>query len=255
MSEAGPGTGTGRSSDDSGAVEPSWPAPKRTPSPSKRSAARAPGSRPVGPCTEAALVKTGEKRGSSASCVTCAVTAVLPCDSAEGGSDCCRLGLAAFVARSSCACAADALSASASWSSSASTAAGDSSDANNFLSSASAAEAAGKAVSGGASGSGPVPLAALPGGGTGAGAFCRDSVASNTFLQCPQRTHPSEIRSWSGTTLNKVAHDGQRVIWLIGGNCRSAVPAQRRVLRHPWHQRVAVMRIQPSSLSATLKDR
>ena len=39
--------------------------------------------------------------------------------------------------------------------------------------------------------------------------------ASNTSLHWPQRTHPSEMRNWSATTLKVVAQDGQRVIWLI----------------------------------------
>ena len=43
---------------------------------------------------------------------------------------------------------------------------------------------------------------------------CRD--ASNISPHCPHRTHPSEIRSWSGTTLNIVSHAGHRVIRLIG---------------------------------------
>ena len=39
--------------------------------------------------------------------------------------------------------------------------------------------------------------------------------ASKTSLHWPQRTHPSEMRNWSATTLNVVEQDGQRVIWLI----------------------------------------
>ena len=39
--------------------------------------------------------------------------------------------------------------------------------------------------------------------------------ALNTSLHWPQRTHPSEMRNWSATTLKVVAQDGQRVIWLI----------------------------------------
>lgn len=39
--------------------------------------------------------------------------------------------------------------------------------------------------------------------------------ASNTSLHWPHRTHPSEMRNWSATTLKEVAQDGQRVIWLI----------------------------------------
>jgi hypothetical protein len=45
---------------------------------------------------------------------------------------------------------------------------------------------------------------------------CRWAEASKTCWQCPQRTHPSEMRNWSATTLNIVAQDGQRVIWLMG---------------------------------------
>ena len=40
--------------------------------------------------------------------------------------------------------------------------------------------------------------------------------ASNTSPQRPQRTHPSEMRSWSGTTLKVVAQTGQRVVRLMG---------------------------------------
>lgn len=58
------------------------------------------------------------------------------------------------------------------------------------------------------------------GGGTGAGSDtkacgCRCSAASKTSVQCPQRTQPSEMRSWSGTTLNMVSQAGQRVIKLM----------------------------------------
>jgi len=35
-------------------------------------------------------------------------------------------------------------------------------------------------------------------------------------LHWPQRTQPSEMRSWSATTLNLVPQEGQQVIWLIG---------------------------------------
>src|SRR3990167_7391479 len=45
---------------------------------------------------------------------------------------------------------------------------------------------------------------------------CRWAEASKTCWQCPQRTQPSEMRNWSATTLNIVAQDGQRVIWLMG---------------------------------------
>lgn len=47
------------------------------------------------------------------------------------------------------------------------------------------------------------------------GSKCAD--ASNTSLHWPQRTHPSDMRNWSATTLKEVAQDGQRVIWLISG--------------------------------------
>ena len=54
-------------------------------------------------------------------------------------------------------------------------------------------------------------------GSKGAGTFaCRWAEASNTNWQCPQRTHPSEMRNWSATTLNRVPQDGQRVVWLMG---------------------------------------
>jgi hypothetical protein len=39
--------------------------------------------------------------------------------------------------------------------------------------------------------------------------------ASNTSLQWPQRTQPSEIFSWSGTTRNIVPQAGQLVIRLM----------------------------------------
>jgi hypothetical protein len=44
----------------------------------------------------------------------------------------------------------------------------------------------------------------------------RCALASNTSLQCPQRTQPSEIFSWSGTTRNIVPQAGQLVIRLMG---------------------------------------
>ena len=47
------------------------------------------------------------------------------------------------------------------------------------------------------------------------GSKCAD--ASNTSLHWPQRTHPSDMRNWSATTLKEVEQDGQRVIWLISG--------------------------------------
>ena len=54
-------------------------------------------------------------------------------------------------------------------------------------------------------------------GSKGAGAVaCRWAEASNTCWQLPQRTHPSEMRNWSATTLNRVPQDGQRVVWLMG---------------------------------------
>jgi hypothetical protein len=53
-------------------------------------------------------------------------------------------------------------------------------------------------------------------GSSGAGATgSKWAEASNTSLHWPQRTHPSEMRNWSATTLKVVAQDGQRVIWLI----------------------------------------
>ena len=41
------------------------------------------------------------------------------------------------------------------------------------------------------------------------------AAASNTSWQWPQRTQPAEMRNWSGTTLNMVVQDGQRVIRLM----------------------------------------
>ena len=41
---------------------------------------------------------------------------------------------------------------------------------------------------------------------------CRFRVASKTSEQYPQRTHPSEILSWSGTTRKVVPHAGHRVV-------------------------------------------
>ena len=57
--------------------------------------------------------------------------------------------------------------------------------------------------------------AASTGAGAASGASCRSTVASNTSLQRPQRTHPSEMRSWSRTTLKVVAQAGQRVTRLM----------------------------------------
>ena len=51
----------------------------------------------------------------------------------------------------------------------------------------------------------------------GSGTACILAAASKICWHWPQRTQPSEMRSWSATTLNKVAQDGQRVFWLIGG--------------------------------------
>src|SRR3990167_8772396 len=53
------------------------------------------------------------------------------------------------------------------------------------------------------------------GSGAGASQVCRYSVASNTSAQWPQRTQPSEIFNWSGTTLNIVPQAGQRVVKLM----------------------------------------
>ena len=50
-------------------------------------------------------------------------------------------------------------------------------------------------------------------GGGAAGSRC--AAASKTSLHWPHRTQPSEMRSWSATTLKEVEQDGQRVIWLI----------------------------------------
>lgn len=51
--------------------------------------------------------------------------------------------------------------------------------------------------------------------GTVGAADSRLALASNTSLHCPQRTHPSDTRNWSGTTLNIVVHAGHLVIRLI----------------------------------------
>ena len=48
-----------------------------------------------------------------------------------------------------------------------------------------------------------------------AGSSARLAVASKTSLQWPQRTQPSEIFSWSGTTRNIVPQAGQLVIRLM----------------------------------------
>src|SRR4051812_44265658 len=57
-------------------------------------------------------------------------------------------------------------------------------------------------------------------GGSSAGSAstsCRMfAAASNTSEQCPHRTQRSEIFSWSGTTLNRVPHEGHPVIMLMG---------------------------------------
>jgi hypothetical protein len=71
-----------------------------------------------------------------------------------------------------------------------------------------------------------------------------DVVASNTSEQWPQRTQPSEIFSWSGTTRNIVPQAGQLVIRLMS---RAIVGIR------PAAQKRAVMRIQPSSSSLTSK--
>lgn len=69
-------------------------------------------------------------------------------------------------------------------------------------------------------------LGGMAGGGGGAGMggrvrsgavaggtqVSRCKVASKTSAQWPQRTQPSEILSWSGTTLNIVPQAGQRVV-------------------------------------------
>ena len=66
-------------------------------------------------------------------------------------------------------------------------------------------------------GGGRVSVSDTSGSIGGGGAATRCAAASNTSLHCPQRTQPSEMRSWSATTLNWVAQAGQRVIWLICG--------------------------------------
>ena len=70
------------------------------------------------------------------------------------------------------------------------------------------------------------------------GSLTKCVEASNTWLHWPQRTQPSEILSWSGTTLNKVLQDGQRVT-----SCMENYSKGRLFL--------AVIKIQPSSVSAT----
>src|SRR3954470_184155 len=69
----------------------------------------------------------------------------------------------------------------------------------------------------------PIDGAGLGGSGWGTGSAssastessARWAVASNTSEQWPQRTQPSEIFSWSGTTRNIVPQEGQLVIRLM----------------------------------------
>ena len=66
-------------------------------------------------------------------------------------------------------------------------------------------------------GTGTGTLGGCGAGGAGAAASTGSmwAAASNTSLQCPQRTQPPEMRNWSGTTLNMVVQAGQRVIRLM----------------------------------------
>jgi hypothetical protein len=64
-------------------------------------------------------------------------------------------------------------------------------------------------------------VATIGTGGVG-GADTRLACASNTVAHWPQRTQPSEILSWSATTLNKVPQAVQRVTRLIEGDCSGA---------------------------------
>ena len=85
------------------------------------------------------------------------------------------------------------------------------------------------------------------GGGT-ASWSCAD--ASKISLHWPQRTQPSEMRSWSGTTLNIVLQAGQRVIRLMACDCRVPHPESSEAGRHQdpalfavGHVELAVRRI------------
>jgi hypothetical protein len=66
----------------------------------------------------------------------------------------------------------------------------------------------------------------VEGAGAGAlalgGACTKLACASNTVAHCPHRTQPSEILSWSATTLNKVPQEVQRVMRLMEGYCSCA---------------------------------
>ena len=94
--------------------------------------------------------------------------------------------------------------------------------------------------------------------------LCRFSMASNTSEQCPQRTHPSAIFSWSGTTLNIVPHTGQRVVKLMRGLLQPSINFYRQslALRANIRGRIvsnqaclrAVINIQPSSSSLTARE-
>jgi hypothetical protein len=64
-------------------------------------------------------------------------------------------------------------------------------------------------------GGGRTSVRETSGSNAGGGAGISDSEASKTSAQLPQRTHPSDMRNWSATTLNWVEQAGQRVIWLI----------------------------------------
>ncbi|MCY1532979.1 hypothetical protein D9M68_682810 [compost metagenome] len=89
------------------------------------------------------------------------------------------------------------------------------------------------------------------GSGAGASQVCRYSVASNTSAQWPQRTQPSEIFNWSGTTLNIVPQAGQRVVKLMPRllQAGSARPARRPRRRHQ-----SLLRIKASGLDRGHQD-
>ena len=87
------------------------------------------------------------------------------------------------------------------------------------------------------------------GGATGA-ASCRFNMASNTSEQCPQRTHPSEIFSWSGTTLNIVPQAGQRVVKLMTRLLQHAAPLRVHHQAEPRHDRDTSPRLKPVAPSS-----
>ena len=76
-------------------------------------------------------------------------------------------------------------------------------------------ENGGAAAKGSASGGAPASSCGVAAGVPWSGVSRKSVVASNTWLQRPQRTQPSEMRSWSRTTLKVVVQDGQRVTRLM----------------------------------------